>query len=107
MTIFDLREMRKIAKLLIDRGANPSARDDWSGIDGYTPFLLACELNEDKLVTYMLNNATEDSKDDIINTVYRNRRNGQAVSYEKICQHFKTDDVMGIVDRSLTLVSSE
>ena len=71
-----------------DRGANPSARYDWSSIDGYTPFLLACELNEDELVTHILNNATEDSKDDIINTVYRNRRNGQAVSYEKICQHF-------------------
>ena len=36
--LFDLREMRKIAKLLIDRGANPSARYDWSGIDGYTQF---------------------------------------------------------------------
>lgn len=105
--LFDLKEMRKIAKLLIDRGANPSARYDWSGIDGYTPFLLACELNEDELVTQMLNNATEDSKDDIINTVYRNRRNGQAVSYEKICQHFKADDVMDIVDRSLTLASSD
>ena len=105
--LFDLREMRKIAKLLIYRGANPSARYDWSGIDGYTPFLLACELNEDELVTHMLNNATEDSKNDIINTVYRNRRNGQAVSYEKICQHFKTDDVMDIVDRSLTLASND
>ncbi|MGP5793856.1 hypothetical protein ACTXP0_12585 [Psychrobacter celer] len=105
--LFDLREMRKIAKLLIDRGANPSARYDWSGIDGYTPFLLACKLNENELVTHMLNNATEDSKDDIINTVYRNRRNGQVVSYEKICQHFKADDVMDIVDRSLTLASSD
>ncbi|GAF58340.1 hypothetical protein JCM18902_1120 [Psychrobacter sp. JCM 18902] len=105
--LFDLREMRKIAKLLINGGANPSARYDWSGIDGYTPFLLACELNEDELVTHMLNNATEDSKNDIINTVYRNRRNGQAVSYEKICQHFKTDDVMDIVDRSLTLASND
>lgn len=105
--LFDLREMRKIAKLLINGGANPSARYDWSGIDGYTPFLLACELNEDELVTHMLNNATEDSKNDIINTVYRNRRNGQAVSYEKICQHFKTDDVMDIVDRRLTLASND
>ncbi|MGO2279520.1 hypothetical protein [Psychrobacter sp. AOP7-D1-21] len=105
--LFDLSEMRKIAKLLIDRGANPSARYDWSGIDGYTPFLLACELNEDELVTHMLNNATEDSKDDIINTVYRDRRNGKAVSYEKICQHFKTDDVMDVVDRSIILASSD
>lgn len=105
--LFDLSEMRKIAKLLIDRGANPSVRYDWIGIDGYTPFLLACELNEDELVTHMLNNATEDSKDDIINTVYRDRRNGKAVSYEKICQHFKTDDVMDVVDRSIILASSD
>ena len=104
--LFYLREMRKIAKLLIDQGANSSARYDWSGIDGYTPFLLACELNEDELVTHMLNNATENSKDDIINTVYRDRRNGKAVSYEKVCQHFKTDNVMDVVDRHLTLESS-
>ena len=105
--LFDLSKMRKIAKLLIDQGANPSARYDWSDIDGYTPFLLACELNEDELVTHMLNTATENSKNDIINTVYRDRRNGKAVSYEKICQHFKTDDVMDVVDRSLTLASSD
>ena len=105
--LFNLSKMRKIAKLLIDQGANPSARYDWSDIDGYTPFLLACELNEDELVTHMLNTATENSKNDIINTVYRDRRNGKAVSYEKICQHFKTDDVMDVVDRSLTLASSD
>jgi ankyrin repeat protein len=105
--LFNLSKMREIAKLLIDQGANPSARYDWSDIDGYTPFLLACELDEDELVTHMLNTATENSKDDIINTVYRDRRNGKAVSYEKICQHFKTDDVMDIVDRSIILASSD
>ena len=55
----------------------------------------------------MLDNANEYSKDDMINTVYRDRRDGQAVSYEKICQHFKTDDVMDIVDRRLTLASND
>ncbi|WP_201559897.1 ankyrin repeat domain-containing protein [Psychrobacter sp. NC44] len=105
--LIDLDEMRKIAKLLIDKGTNPSSKYNWHDIDGYTPFLLACELNEAELVSHMLNNATEDSKDEIINMVYRDRRDGQAVSYEKICQHFKTDDVMDIVDRSLTLVSSD
>ncbi len=105
--LFDLREMRKIAKLLIDRGANPSTRYDWIGIDGYTPFLLACELNEAELVSHMLDNATEDSKDEIINMIYRDRRNGKAVSYEKICQHFKTDDAMDVVDRILTLARSD
>lgn len=105
--LFDLSEMRKIAKLLIDRGANPSAGYDWSGIDGYTPFLLACELNEDELVTHMLNNTAEDSKDDIINTIYRDRKDGQALGYEKICQHFKADNVMEVIDRHLTLKSSD
>ena len=99
--------MRKIVKLIIDWGANPSARYDWSGIDGYTPFLLACELNEDELITHMLNNATEGSKYDIINTVYRDRRDGQAVGYEKICKHFKADGVLVIIDRQLTLASSD
>lgn len=51
----------------------------------------------------MLDNATEDSKDVIINTVYRGRK---AVGYEKLFQHFKSDDVLKVIDRYLTLVSS-
>lgn len=105
--LFDLSEMRKIAKLLINKGANPNARYDWHGIDGYTPFLLACELNEDELVTHMLNNATEGSKDDIINTVYRDRRDGQAVGYERVCKYFKADDVLEVIDKHLTVSSSD
>lgn len=104
--LFDLSEMRKIAKLLIDRGANPSARYDWSGIDGYTPFLLACEINEAELVSYMLDNANEYSKDDMINMVYRDRRDGQAIGYERVCKYFKSDDVLEVIDRHLTLESS-
>lgn len=105
--LFDLSEMRKIAKLLIDRGANPSARYDWHGIDGYTPFLLACEINEAELVSYMLDNATVYSKYDIINTAYRDRRDGQAVGYERVCKYFKADDVLEVIDRHLTLESSD
>ena len=105
--LVDLSEMRKIAKLLIDRGANLNARYDWHGIDGYTPFLLACELNEAELVSYMLDNATQGLKDDIINTVYRDRRDGQAVGYERICKYFKSDDVLEIIDKHLTLESSD
>ncbi|MGE6342158.1 hypothetical protein [Psychrobacter sp. R86515] len=105
--LFDLSEMRKIAKLLIDRGANPSARYDWHGIDGYTPFLLACEINEAELVSYMLDNANEYSKYDIINTAYRDRRDGQAVGYERVCKYFKADDVLEVIDRHFTLESSD
>lgn len=105
--LFDLSEMRKIAKLLIDRGANPSARYDWHGIDGYTPFLLACEINEAELVSYMLDNANEYSKDDMINTVYRDRRDGQAIGYERVCKYFKSDDVLEVIDRHLTLANSD
>ncbi|MGP5534614.1 hypothetical protein ACTXMF_08475, partial [Psychrobacter celer] len=105
--LFNLSEMRKIAKLLIDRGANPSARYDWHGIDGYTPFLLACEINEAELVSYMLDNANEYSKDDMINTVYRDRRDGQAIGYERVCKYFKADDVLEVIDRHLTVSSSE
>lgn len=105
--LFDLSEMRTIAKILIDQDANLNARYDWHGIDGYTPFLLACELNEAELVSHMLESATEGSKDDIINTVYRDRRDGQAVGYEKICKHFKTDNVLEVIDKHLTLESSD
>lgn len=104
---FDLIEMRKIAKLLINKGANPSSKYDWHGIHGYTPFLLACELNEAELVSHMLDNATEYSKDDMINTVYRDRRDGQAIGYERICKHFKADDVLEVIDRHLTLEISD
>ncbi|GAA0804914.1 ankyrin repeat domain-containing protein [Psychrobacter piscatorii] len=105
--LFNLSEMLKIAKLLIDRGANPSARYDWHGIDGYTPFLLACEINEAELVSYMLDNATVYSKYDIINTAYRDRRDGQAVGYERVCKYFKADDVLEVIDRHFTLESSD
>lgn len=105
--LFNLSEMRKIAKLLIDRGANPSARYDWHGIDGYTPFLLACEINEAELVSYMLDNATVYSKYDIINTAYIDRRDGQAVGYERVCKYFKADDVLEVIDRHFTLESSD
>jgi len=104
---FDLIEMRKIAKLLINKGANPSSKYDWHGIHGYTPFLLSCELNEAELVSHMLDNATDYSKDDMINTVYRDRRNGQAIGYERICKHFKADYVLDVIDRHLTLASSD
>lgn len=68
---------------------------------------LACELNEAELVSHILDNATEYSKDDIINTVFRDRRDGQAVGYEKICKYFKSDDVLEVIDRHLILESSD
>ena len=105
--LIDLGEMRKIAKLLIDKGANPSSRYNWHGIDGYTPFLLACELNEADLVSHILDNATKGSKDDIINTAYRDRRDGQAVGYERVCKYFKADDVLEVIDKHVTLESSD
>ncbi|MGP5556567.1 MULTISPECIES: hypothetical protein [Psychrobacter] len=55
----------------------------------------------------MLDNATEGSKDDIINTVYRDRRDGQAVGYEKICKYFKADNVLEVIDKHLNLESSD
>ena len=55
----------------------------------------------------MLDNATEGSKDDIINTVYRDRRDGQAIGYERVCKYFKSDEVLEVMDRHLTLASSD
>lgn len=55
----------------------------------------------------MLDNATEDSKDEIINMVYRDRRDGKAVGYERVCKYFKADDVLEVIDRHLTLESSD
>ena len=104
--LFDLVEMHKIAKVLLDNCADPSSKYDMDGIEGYTPFLLACELDEAKLISHMLDNAAEGSKYKIIDTVYRDRRDGQAVGYEKICKHFKADNALEVIDRHLTLESS-
>jgi hypothetical protein len=55
----------------------------------------------------MLDNANEYSKYDIINTAYRDRRDGQAVGYERVCKYFKADDVLEVIDRHFTLESSD
>ena len=54
----------------------------------------------------MLDNTTKGSKDVLINAVYRDRRDRNAVGYEKVFQHFKCDDVLKVIDRHLTLVIS-
>jgi len=48
-----LGEMRSIAKLLLDKGADPNAIHR-SPVDGYTPLMLASELNEQGLFEVML-----------------------------------------------------
>ena len=69
--------------------------------------MLAYEANETELITDMLDNATKGSKDVLINAVYRDRRDRNAVGYKKVFQHFKCDDVLKVIDRHLTLVDSD
>ena len=47
---------RKIAKLLIEQGADPNAKHD-TVMTGYTPLMLAIELDEAELVEVMLGSA--------------------------------------------------
>ncbi len=100
---FDLEELRNIANLLLDNGANPNATYDINGIKGYTPFLYACELDESELVAYMLNKPAVNSKNIQANKtiVYRNLIDGTAVDYKKICEHFKSYTTLEIIEKQI------
>lgn len=103
---FRLDEMRNIAKLLLDNGANPNSKHDYADIKGNTPFLLACESNEAELVAYMLSangNGSKRIKVDI-NAVYRDSsfNVGMPVSYEIICKHYKSLETLNVIKTHLS-----
>ena len=50
---FNYKSLQQIAKLLLERGANPNAVHE-SPLSGYTPLMLAVELDEPELVQLML-----------------------------------------------------
>lgn len=103
---FKLDEMRNIARLLLDNGANPNSKYDYADIKGNTPFLLACESDEAELVAYMLSTTSNGSKriKVDINAVYRDSsfNVGMPVGYEIICKYYKSFETLQVIKAHLS-----
>ncbi|WP_417227126.1 ankyrin repeat domain-containing protein [Amphritea sp.] len=86
-----LENMRKIAKLLIDYGADTNA-EHASPLKGYTPLMLAAELNERELFEYMLIKGGNPAKH------YVDPRSGKKVDCWEIAKHFKSKAVQKVLN---------
>lgn len=82
-----IEEMRAIAKLLIGHGADVNATHA-SPIKGYTPLMLAAELDESELFNAMLIAGGD------LNKTYTNSRAGEEVSLAHIAVYFDSKDVI-------------
>lgn len=86
-----IRSMREIATLLISYGADVNA-EHLSPIKGYTPLMLAAELNEQKIIDAMLVAGGD------INKKYIDPRTGREISLLDIAKHFNSKNVMQSLD---------
>ncbi|WP_296062977.1 ankyrin repeat domain-containing protein [uncultured Amphritea sp.] len=86
-----LENMREIAKLLIDNGADTNA-EHTSPLKGYTPLMLAAELNERELFEYMLIKGGNPAKH------YLDPRSGNKVNCWEIAKYFKSKAVQEVLD---------
>lgn len=89
MTIY---EMRRIAKLLIEAGADVNA-EHASPIKGYTPLMLAVELDESELFDAMIEAGGDVQK------TYKNPRNGYDVSVTQIAKYFGAFEILKTLAR--------
>lgn len=80
-------QMRKIAKLLIEAGADPNA-EHVSPIKGYSPLMLAAELDERELFDAML------VKGGDIQKKYSDPKTGHAVSIAEIAREFDAGEIL-------------
>ncbi|MEL0658977.1 hypothetical protein V6255_07465 [Psychromonas arctica] len=80
---------REIALFLIQQGANPNAKHN-TALQGYTPLMMAAELNEDELF-YVMAKAGGDISDSCVNP-QDNRR----VSCIDIARHWRSDKILAL-----------
>lgn len=85
---------REIAKYLIEQGADFNAKHD-SGMQGYTPLMLAIESNEDTIVEAMMSSKHHKVKwdDTCVDTIHQRR-----VNLIDIAQHWKADKVEKLIE---------
>jgi hypothetical protein len=86
----DIDELRKIASLLINRGANVNA-EHASPLKGYTPLMLAVELDERVIFEQMLIYGGD------IKKTYKDPSTSRDISILEIAQHFRSTGVMQVL----------
>lgn len=87
----NMGELRSIASLLINRGANVNA-EHASPVRGYTPLMLAVELNERAIFERMLICGGD------IKKTYKDPRTGHDISILEIAKFFKSTSVMQVLE---------
>lgn len=86
-----LDDLREIARILIEAGADVNAEHKVP-LPGYTPLMLASELDERNLFELMLANGGDPSK------CYSNPRDGRKVNCWDIAQSFKSIEVQAVLN---------
>jgi ankyrin repeat protein len=86
-----LSNMREIAKLLAGKGADPNA-EHISPLRGYTPLMLAAELDERELFEVMLINGGDPAKH------YRDPRSQRKINCWDIAKEFSSNEVQQLLD---------
>lgn len=87
-----LEEMRRIASLLIKAGAEVNAEHS-SPIKGYTPLMLAAELDEADLFEIMLVHDGDTTK------TYIDPKSGREISIKEIASYFDSRDILLLMSR--------
>lgn len=86
----NVSELRGIASLLINSGTNVNAEHS-SPLKGYTPLMLAVELDERSIFEKMLVCGGD------IKKTYEDPRTGRDISVLEIAKHFRSTDVMQVL----------
>ncbi len=84
-------ELRSIAKLLIDHGSDINIEID-SVIKGYTPFMLAAEMDEVELFKSMYEHGGDLSK------TYRDHRTHRDINIKEIASYFKSKGILDFLN---------
>jgi ankyrin repeat protein len=84
-------KVRECVRVLIRAGADVNA-EDYTGLKGYTPLMLAAEINDDELFQLMLDNKGD------LNKTYTDPRNGKEVGLIEIVDYFDASDVKKIIE---------
>jgi len=83
--------LRIIARILLDHGADPNAEHS-SSINGYTPLMLAAELDERSLFELMLIKTGGPLKP------YIHPDTGEEINCWNIAEYFRANNVMDVLD---------
>ncbi|WP_370230360.1 hypothetical protein [Marinobacter nauticus] len=84
----DLGQLRTMARMLVQRGADPNAIHSYP-IQGYTPLMLAVENDEDDLVDFMVEHGNGS-----LDMTYRENRTGREIGCRQIASYFQATKVL-------------